>query len=299
MIAVLFAGHGAEHPGMGADLVAPDAPLIELASERGGFDGAKLLRRGGPSLHQTAVVQPLLTAVNLTILEAMAERGLGWQLCAGHSLGELAAWSAAGGLTAESAVTLAARRGQILAKLARHSLGAMLGVEVDEDQLDALLARGRARGIVDAAVHNAPREWVLSGERGALAAIAGEHGGTFVAREGAWHSALMAAGANAFADALANIELRRRAHGIIANHDGRLVPPDEDFTAPFLAQLTGTVRWAACMRTLAQLDVREAVLVGPGKLLASLLAKNLGQRSPRIHRVEQRRDLDRLVEVLG
>ena len=99
MIAVAFAGHGAEHPGMGAELVEPDAPLVALAAARGGFDAGRLLRRGGPQLHRTATVQPLLTAVNLTILAQLREAGLRWQLCLGPSLGELAAWAAAGGLS--------------------------------------------------------------------------------------------------------------------------------------------------------------------------------------------------------
>ena len=110
MIAVAFAGHGAERPRMGEDLVDPSMELLALAAAAGGFDAAKLLRRGGPRLHHSAVVQPLLTAVNLTILDQLRARGLSWQLCLGHSLGELAAWSAAGGLEARSAVELAAAR---------------------------------------------------------------------------------------------------------------------------------------------------------------------------------------------
>lgn len=308
MIAVLFAGHGAEHAGMGNDLVGPKAALVELASALGEFDGAKLLRRGGPALHHTQVVQPLLTAVNLTILAALAERGLTWQLCLGHSLGELAAWSASGAITPSDAVTLAARRGAILAELARAHPGAMLALRIDridDAELDQALGLGRTHGVVDVAVHNAPGQWVLSGERPALAAITGRFGGSFVATDGAWHSRLMAGGVDAFREAVEAAALRAspRTIGIIANQDGRLRGAGEDFVAPFVAQMTGTVRWAACLRTLAGLGVREAVLVGPCKVLAGHLNANLGAQIDagelRIHRVECRRDLDALVEALG
>ncbi len=299
MIALLFAGHGAEHPGMGADLVADDSELIALASALGEFDGAKLLRRGGPALHRTRVVQPLLTAVNLTILARLVERGLRWQVCLGHSLGELAAWSATGAITAVQAITLAAKRGAILAELARAHPGGMLALQLDDGDLDEALALGRACGIVDIAVHNAPGQWVLSGERSALAAITGRFGGSFVATDGAWHSRLMGGGVEAFRGAVEAVEARPRTIGIIANHDGRLLGPSEDFVVPFVAQMTGTVRWAACMSTLASLDVREAVIVGPGKILAGLLQANLATGQLRIHRVENRRDLDRVIEVLG
>jgi [acyl-carrier-protein] S-malonyltransferase len=303
VIALLFAGHGAEHPGMGADLIADDDELIALASELGEFDGAKLLRRGGPALHRTRVVQPLLTAVNLTILARLVDRGLRWQLCMGHSLGELAAWSATGAITAAQAVTLAAKRGAMVTELARAHPGAMLVLRLDEGDLDEALALGRASGIVDIAVHNGPSQWVLSGERSALAAITGRFGGNFLATDGPWHSRLMAAGVEAFREAVEAVPIRPRTIGIIANHDGRLCGPTDDFVAPFVAQMTGTVHWAASMTTLAGLDVREAVIVGPSKTLAGLLQANLAARIDagqlRIHRVEDRRDLDRVMEVLG
>jgi malonyl CoA-acyl carrier protein transacylase len=67
--------------------------------------------------------------------------------------------------------------------------------------------------------------------------------------------------------------------------------------------MTGTVRWAACLRTLDALGAREVVLVGPSKVLAGLLHANLGAKidagALRIHRVEARSDLDRLAETLG
>ncbi|PRQ08067.1 Polyketide biosynthesis protein BaeE [Enhygromyxa salina] len=310
MIAVLFAGHGAEHPGMGGDLVGPASPLVELAAALGGFDASKLLRRGGPGLHHTQVVQPLLTAVNLTILATLAERGVAWQLCLGHSLGELAAWSASGAITASEAVTLAARRGAILAELARARPGGMLALRLevgadDSAVLDAALALGRAHGVVDVAVHNAPGQWVLSGERAALGVIAGRVGGTFVATDGAWHSRLMADGVDAFRAAVeaAAATARPRTIGIVANQDGRLCRPNDDFVAPFVAQMTGTVRWSACLRTLAELEVGDVVLVGPSKTLAGLLRANLGAQIDagqlRIHRVESRRELDAAVEALA
>ncbi|KIG19059.1 Malonyl CoA-acyl carrier protein transacylase [Enhygromyxa salina] len=314
MIAVLFAGHGAEHPGMGQDWVGPGSALVELAGSLAGFDAGKLLRRGGPSLHHTQVVQPLLTAVNLTILAALAQRGLAWQLCMGHSLGELAAWSASGAITASDAVTLAARRGAILAELARAHPGAMLALrfdlagatgEAEAAKLDEALALGRAHGVVDPAVHNGPGQWVLSGQRPALAEIAKRFGGSFVATDGAWHSRLMAAGVAPFRVAVeaAAANAQPRSRGIITNQDGCLCRPEQDFVAPFVAQMTDTVRWVACLRTLAKLEVRDAVLVGPSKALAGSLLATLGAKidagALRVHRVETRRELDAVVELLA
>jgi malonyl CoA-acyl carrier protein transacylase len=114
----------------------------------------------------------------------------------------------------------------------------------------------------------------------------------------------MAGGVAAFREVVEAVAARAgpRRVGIIANEDGRLRGVDDDFVGPFVAQMTGMVRWVACLRTLAALAVREVVLVGPSKVLAALLHTNLGAQIDagqlRVHRVEARRDLDQLTRVL-
>jgi [acyl-carrier-protein] S-malonyltransferase len=259
------------------------------------------------------VVQPLLTAVNLTILAALRAAGLRYQVCLGHSLGELAAWSASSGIEPEAAVELAARRGAILTRLAAASPGAMLLLRCPDAPTSVpseLLARARALGVVDVGVDNGPGQWVLSGDRSALATVLGtvELGdstcvGRFLSGEGAWHSRLMAPGEDEYRSAIAAARPGPHVVPIIANAGGRLLAPGDDFVEPFVEQLSNTVDWQACMRRLAQTEVRELVLVGPGKTLAALARDNLPDALAsgrlRVHRVEHRRDLERVCEALA
>src|SRR5262245_48134122 len=51
-------------------------------------------------LDRTEVLQPVLTAIVLAIADVLAEAGIQPTIVAGHSLGEIAAWSVAGGISA-------------------------------------------------------------------------------------------------------------------------------------------------------------------------------------------------------
>ncbi len=72
--------------------------------------------RSGRELMRTRNLQPLLVCVSLGYLRHLTERGIRPDCVLGHSLGEVTALAAAGVITAEDAVALAARRGRLWTK---------------------------------------------------------------------------------------------------------------------------------------------------------------------------------------
>src|SRR5207244_3526626 len=113
-LAFLFGGQGTELPRMGLDIaerVPAASALLDTASEVTGVDAREVLALAGPELRRTSVIQPLLVAVGLGAHAALAEAGIAPAIVAGHSLGELTAWAAAGALGAREAIALAAARG--------------------------------------------------------------------------------------------------------------------------------------------------------------------------------------------
>ena len=306
MIGVVFPGHGAEQPKMALDWIESDefaASLVELAGAEADFDALRMLRRGGPRFHDTTVVQPLLTAVTLALLDGLTRVGFRPDFAAGHSLGELSAWSAAGGLDAVEAVRLAAARGRILGELCASTPGAMLSLRVDEHGVEAALALGRGHGRCDLGVHNGPTSWVLTGDEAALRRVSAEFGGTFVRTTGPWHSRALEAGLPAFRDAIEARTRHERSIPIAANHTGDWIRPGDEFESPFVEQMCGTVRWADCAARMQ--PATDIVMVGPSKVLASLLRDNWpaddvsSSRLPRLHRVESARDIGTVLEALG
>jgi len=270
--------------------------LVELAGQLTGVDACEVLRRGDGRLRRTELLQPLMTAVCLAIHELLLARGITARWVAGHSLGELAAWSAAGGLTARDAVVLAAHRGRAMATEASIRPGAMLALtRCTEAEVGSALAVGRSRGIVVLAAHNAPDEWVVSGERSALRAVAATFRSTWVPTAGAWHSPLMDGAVTGVSRFIAGLVPRPMRAVLVSGHHGRAVGDDE-IGAALAAQLTAPVQWASCIATLVEQGMTHAITVGPGKVLRSLVRKNAA--GVRVLGTESAADLERTVEAL-
>lgn len=116
-LAVLYAGQGAQHPGMGKEFYE-ESPAFRAA-----FDSAALdfdLHRvcfEDPDgvLNQTEYTQPCMVAFACGVTAVLAEHGVKPDYVAGLSLGEYSALEAAGVFTARQAIELAAYRGQAMA----------------------------------------------------------------------------------------------------------------------------------------------------------------------------------------
>ena len=120
-LAVLYAGQGAQHPGMGKEFYEA-SPAFRAA-----FDSAALdfdLHRvcfEDPDgvLNQTEYTQPCMVAFACGVTAVLAEKGVKPAYLAGLSLGEYSALQAAGVFTAKQAIELTAFRGKAMAEAAK------------------------------------------------------------------------------------------------------------------------------------------------------------------------------------
>ncbi len=270
--AFLFGGQGTELPRMGLALAAARADaaaLLRRAGEAAGVDAEQVLAAGGPAFARTSVIQPLLTAVGLGVAAALAERGIVPAFVAGHSLGELAAWSVAGAFDATTAVTIAARRGAAMEREAALHPGGMIAIAGYDEAAVRELVRD---GSVVIAAHNAATEWTISGDRDALNAIASRTAVTRLPVAGAWHSPAMTGAVADVRDAVGQV----RALGgvqVVCNRTGEVTPRDADVAELLAGQLVRPVRWVRTLATLASVGVTEYIVLGPSKLLRSLVQK--------------------------
>lgn len=266
--AFLFPGQGTDLVEVVADWRARSAharALLDVAAECVAAPAATLaLPR---MLARTEVLQPVLTAVALAAHRELVEHDVRPDVVAGHSVGELAACAAAGVLAPARAVAVAARRGRLMAGEAARSAGGMVAVAASEARLHELLALGRVHGILCVAAHNAPDDWVVSGDAAALRALVASAGARPVPTPGAWHSPAMA-GAHAAYLALLERELCHTPMiPILCNRDATLVTDARALPAALAGQLVRPVRWAESMATLRDAGTRRAVVCGPGKTL--------------------------------
>lgn len=282
MIALLAPGQGAQKPGMltpWLEFSGADA-TVQAMSEAAGLDLARLGTTATASdIVDTAVTQPLVVASALLVAGIVdAEIGLPTSApTAGHSVGELAAASIAGVMSATSAVHLAARRGQAMAACCAQvpsSMAAVLGGDKDE-----VIAALTARGLVAANV-NGGGQIVAAGASEAISALANDPpaGASRVIQlsvAGAFHTQYMAAAQAAFAAAVAAVTPADPVRPLLTNADGRVIDNGPEYLTLLVRQLTRPVRWDLCMAQLAALGVSGVIEFTPAGTLAGLVKREL------------------------
>lgn len=269
--AVLFAGQGSQHKGMGADLFDRFPEHGELAGDVLGYSIEELCSHDPDGrLGDTRYAQPALFVVNA--LRQLASPGDPPDFLAGHSLGELNALHAAGCFDFPTGVRLVRRRGEEMARVTGGGMLAIVGIA--EENVGRLLAD---LGIddLDVANHNSSTQFVLSGPVERFQAIIDAVGRAGPARciplavSAPFHSRYMADAAAAMAEYLRGIPLADPEVPVLSNVTGRPYPPGR--VAELMAeQIRRPVRWRQSMWYLAEQGVTTAVEIGPGRLLAPL-----------------------------
>ncbi|MGQ0826344.1 MAG: ACP S-malonyltransferase [Actinomycetota bacterium] len=278
--ALVFAGQGAQHHGMGARWRDNDAwSIIEHVAEASGHDVAELLLHADDeTLQRTDRAQIATFAFEMVAWTYDRARGVAYRGCAGHSLGEYAALVAAGILDVGSAAGLVAARGAAMLEAARAHPGTMAAViSPNPDTVGAIigdLQRSGAR--VWIANRNAPTQLVLAGDSDGVRLAADAcraHGKVLPLKVGgAFHSPLMAGAEPELRAALAAVRFAPGDPGVVANADARHHDGTADWGDLLTRQLTQPVRWADCVMTLAgELGCTAFVDIGPTKTISGLV----------------------------
>jgi [acyl-carrier-protein] S-malonyltransferase len=285
-IAFVFPGQGTQKEAMGEPWrETPSWELTRDISEVTGEDLPELLlRTPGEQLRRTDLAQLAVFTVSVIAhAEAVRRGALAGQVvaCAGHSLGEYAALTAAGALTVRAGAALVAARGRAMRKAAEAREGTMgVLVAAPLDQVADLTERVRADGCdVWIANVNAPGQTVVSGSVEGIARTEAEApsiGAKMIRLQvgGAFHCPYMAPAADALRIALKNTAFAPAHLPVVANVDAEPHTGDCDWPALGTRQLTSPVLWEQSVRTLVgPLGCRRLVELGPGRTLAGLIRR--------------------------
>ena len=211
-------------------------------------------------------------ASSVDLLYRLREAGVEPDVVAGHSLGEYAAAHAAGALGLEDAVRLVAERDRLMNEAARENPGGMIAL-IGADPAEVVRAADEAEGTVVAANFNTPRQTVISGDKGALEALAERVRGRKVELDvaGAFHSPLMLEASRAMSAMLAQVALQDPQVPMVGATDGGVLVTAGDVRLALGNQMLSPVRWVAVIERFESLGVEEIVEAGEDGTLTRML----------------------------
>lgn len=316
-LAFMFAGGGAQHPGMGADLYHTEPVFRQAVDEclalmraREGVDLAPLLfpPPGGQADAAAQLERPSLALPALfTVQRAQALLWQSWgavpTACIGHSMGEYTAAHLAGVFSLADALGLVSLRGRLFESLPE---GAMLSVPLSADELAPLLgpdlsiaaANGTQLSVASGPVQSIDRLGAELAARGIDA--------TRVRIKVAAHSAMLEPILAEFGAFLRRVPMRAPTLPFVSNVSGSWISAAEATDpAYWVRHLRQTVRFADGLQQLLA-DERCLLLeVGPGRTLSSLARLHSSRKPAQVvlngmrHADERVSDLAWMLLTLG
>jgi len=305
-VVLLFSGQGAQKVGMGKDMAEAYPKAKALFDRADSVLGFKLTDAmfGGPieELTRTSRCQPALYVHGLAVLEVLKNRvpSLEIAACAGLSLGEFTAHSAAGTFDFETGLKLVFQRGSFMEEACEETKGSMAAmIGGDESAVRELAVECN----VDVANLNAPGQIVLSGSvEGIKVALEkardkGIRKAVELTVAGAYHSRLMKSAQDKLAAVLQTTDIQMPGVSVVSNFEADVVTSDMVIRNTLERQVTGSVRWSESMQLLLN-DGHDLFLeIGPGGVLAGLMGRI--QKGVKVISIEDVKSMDAAVAELA
>ena len=283
----MFPGQGSQEIGMGHDL-KDDAffcSLIELGSDIVHEDLQRLCLRGPErQLMQARFLQPSLVAVCLGYL---------------NSLGEIASLAASGVVEPGVAVTIAAKRGELMDKVASQVEGGMMAVMFMQiETIEKYIEEMNEPGRIVLANDNAPGQVVISGDNKLLDKFAErvneEKAGKCkrVNVIGPWHSPFLNEVRYEFEQWAEEIIFQIPLVPMVMNATAK--PETHPTTIKHLVtwQLTSPVFWRESMDYIRSEGVSAIFEVGPGRVLSGLSRVNGFSKETTVYNINNLRGVE-------
>ena len=323
---MLFAGQGAQYPGMGKSLndSSPAArKIFDLAGNEvkdNCFNGSKEL------LRQTYVTQPAIFTVTMAAYEAFMEglakldqevqRHIELVAISGFSLGEYAALTASGVIDSfQKGLEMVKQRGSLMDNAGRDPLGEPLGgmVAAFGNREDILLCVEAARedGMLNAVNFNSPIQTVIAGDFNALERFM-ELGKSkklkskMLSVSTAFHSPLMESTSGKLETLLKTMNLKEPKIKVYGNLTGKDLMKDYDKdkanVSDYLSELMGKqahspVYWQEIIEAMSNEKIDYFIEIGPGITLSGLTKKIISES--KTLNVENQESLEKTLEVLS
>jgi [acyl-carrier-protein] S-malonyltransferase len=283
-LALVFPGQGSQSVGMlnsYADNAAARAAMDEASTALGQNLWELIANGPAEDLTRTVNTQPLMLASDVAIYRAwIAAGGTPPSVCAGHSLGEYAALTAAGALDLADAVKLVRFRAQAMQAAVPEGVGAMAAIlGLDAQGVRDACAQAAEGEVVEAANYNDPIQTVIAGHKAAVeraievCKAKGAKRGVLLPVSAPFHSSLLKPAVAALADALTHTRIVSPTRLVIHNVDLSLAGEPAAIRDALAKQAASAVRWVETIEKMVAMGVTHIVECGPGKVLSGLIKR--------------------------
>lgn len=274
-IAFVFAGQGAQYPGMGRDLYESNESVRKMMDRfeqvRPGtklqcFEGTK------EELSQTINTQPCIHALNVSIAQALLDAGVKPSAFAGFSIGEFAALQVAGSLSLEDSMMTVMKRAELMQGSTEVETGLAAVLKLDDQVVEGL-----AKSCVDLypVNYNAPGQLVVAGRKESFQDLEQKVkalGGRLMMLpvSGAFHSPFMDRAAQTFSQYLDSKHISDPLIPVYANINAE---PYTNTRETLKSQMNTPVRWRESIEKIIASGITHIIEVGPGTALSSMIRR--------------------------
>lgn len=288
-VALVFSGNGCQWAGMAREWMdgCPEFertilladPFIEKFC---GWKASEYLRRPAceQQIEQTSISQPLLFVIQAAMTDLLLGRGLPVAATFGHSVGEIAAAYAAGGLTLEQACQVICERSRCQ-EVARNT-GAMAAVGLPPEETLLLLKTSGLQ--LEISAINSPKAVTVAGTHEAVdrLGVLLESRGVFFRKlplDYAFHSAFMDPVEQPLKQALSDLVPRTSKFPFISTVTGDVLDTDLLLAEYWWHNVRDPVLFAAAAETAIGMGVKHFLEIGPHCIFRHSLTETLETHS--------------------
>lgn len=305
--AFVFPGQGAQYVGMAkeiSELSEAAGRILDDATDALGFDIRRMLFESDEeTLKITENTQPAILAASIACAQPLIEAGIRADYTGGLSLGEYAAHVISGSIAFKDAIKIVRKRGKYMQEavpLGEGSMAAILGLS-REDVIETC-QEASVKGIVSPANFNCPGQIVIAGEVEAIneairiATVKGAKRAMLLNVSAPFHCSLLEPAGEKLSKELEEIAVKPMNIPVVTNVTGKIVESEAEIKDLLVRQVSTSVLWEDCVRTLIEKGVDTFIEIGPGKVLSGFIKKI--DKEVRILNVEDKASLDKTIAVL-
>ena len=324
-IGLLFAGQGAQYPGMGKSLYENSKAASEIFDEAGNQIKAWCFDSDKETLRLTHVTQPSIYIVSLAAYQAFCEAiskldkstfgSIEIAGVAGFSLGEYTALTAAGVIEdAKQGLAIVKQRGELMRNAGLdkngNQKGGMTAAIGKRQDILKCVNEARLDGILEGVNFNSKIQTVVAGDKDALERFkqkAQAHKIKVIPLNvsTAFHSPMMASAAEQLRQILLSLDLKMPKAKVYCNVTGDDMFDGKEFHGKKLTehvagimakQAQSPIYWQETMENMARDGIDIFIEIGPGNVLSGLLRKTLPEIT--ILNIEDMESLQQTIQTL-